>query len=70
MGTYGSERVKLYKECISWVVRVPLRFNLRIVIHRRFGLGGRQKINGRIGILSFVKHIIYPVFLFYFLYVD
>ena len=33
--------VKLCKECISWV-RVSLRFNLRIVIHRRFGLGGRQ----------------------------
>ena len=69
MGTYGSERVKLCKECISWV-RVPLPLNLRIVIHKRFGLGGRQKINGRIGILSFVKHIVYPVFVFYFLYIE
>ena len=69
MGTYENERVKLCKECISWV-RVPLRLNLRIVIHRRFGLGGPQKINGRIVILSFVKLIIYPVFVSYFLYIE
>ena len=69
MGTYENERVKLYKECISWV-RVPLRLNLRIDTHRRFGLGGPQKINGRIVILSFVKLIIYPVFVSYFLYIE